>query len=63
MTHSAMQVTIALCQMNVTADKDENIQTAQRYVEVLHLHFRNCWHAHSMFSYHGCTETGILSSD
>lgn len=27
------QVTIALCQMKVTADKDENIQTAQRYVE------------------------------
>eukprot|EP00892_Ulva_mutabilis_P001384 jgi/Ulvmu1/11246/UM073_0018.1 len=27
------RVKIALCQMNVTADKDENIQTAQRYVE------------------------------
>jgi uncharacterized membrane protein YiaA len=28
------QVCIGLCQFKVTADKEENIQTARRYIEV-----------------------------
>lgn len=32
---AALQVKIALCQIKVTSDKDENIQSAKRYVEVL----------------------------